>query len=277
MPPTQDVPAQSNTAAATSDPPADPPKTKNNLYPEIKIGINEKPNRFYAFPLIGFLTKVIILIPVFIWVAILGFVQGILLIINSFSVLFTGKYWKTAYEFSLGLMRLSIKVSYFMQGLTDKYPGFSRSIDQDNFSVDLAFPESPNKLYAIPIIGGLIRIILLIPYFIYQAVISYAANIGVFVSFFPVLFMGKYPESTYELARDSIRVSQAVTAYMSGLSDKYPSFYISMNHKTVKIILIVLGALIMLLNLGNARRQPSNVITPPSFNTSSVNTTVPGY
>src|SRR3989344_1395908 len=99
MPPNQTVPPQ------TTPPGPQPPNPKpipsaqsqpipSNLYPVININRNEKPNRFYAFPLIGFLTKIIILIPVFIWMAILGIVQGILLIINSFIVLFTGKYWK---------------------------------------------------------------------------------------------------------------------------------------------------------------------------------------
>lgn len=273
MPPTPVTPTQAP-VVPIPDPPADPPKSSpKNLYPDIKIGINEKPNRFYAFPLIGFLTKVIILIPVFIWMWLLAIIQIFISIINSFIVLFTGKYWKTAYDYNLGFMRLSIKVTYFIQGLTDKYPGFGFSI-QDKFSVDVAFPENPNKFYAIPIIGGLIRIILLIPYFIFQTAISNGANIGVFVSFFPVLFMGKYPESTYELARDSVRVSMGSSAYMSGLSDKYPSFHISMNHQTIKIILIILGAAGLVLNL--TFRAPAKV-TPPTFNTPSINTTIPSY
>lgn len=243
-----------------NDPPADPP-SKSDIYPAINIKRNEKPNRFYAFPLIGFIAKIIILIPVFIWVALVGIVSGSLTTINSFIVLFTGKYWKPAYDYNLNYLRLSIKVSYFMSGLTDKYPGFSFTI-QDDFTVDLTYPEKSNKIFAIPILGGIFRIILLIPYFIYQSVIGSAGNIGVFVSFFPVLFMGKYPESTYELARDSVRVSQAVFVYTTGISDKYPSFYISMNHKTIKIILIVLGILFSLGQFGS-RMLPTPKTNPP--------------
>lgn len=212
------------------------------IYPAISIGHIQKPNRFYAFFLIGFLVKCIILIPQFFEIIILGIIYFILSIINSLVVLFTGKYWDTAYTFILGFMRFEAKIYYYFVGLTDTYPGFDFSLP-DGIKVDIAKPTNPSRFFAFPVIGGLVRIIFLIPYGIYTTVIHHGAWIGVVFSSFPVLFSGKYPESTYELARDSQRVALASSAYMSGFSDKYPSFWISMNHQTVKIILIILGAL----------------------------------
>lgn len=227
-----------------------------NVYPVININHPEKPNRLFAVPLIGFLIKIIILIPVAIWLGLLSLVTSPVTLINSFIVLFTGKYWMTSYQLNLGLIRLYTKVTFFMFGLTDKYPGFGLSIS--DFSVDVSYPEHPNRLFAIPILGGLIRIILIIPYIIYQYILSNATNIGVFFSFFPVLFMGKYPESTFELARDSVRVSQATTSYAAGLSDKYPSFHISMNHKVIKIILIIIGLLLLLGSFSSGYASSKN-------------------
>lgn len=224
-----------------------PNQNTSNLYPFININHPENPNRFYAVPLIGILIKIIILIPVWIWLGILNIGGFFISLINSIEVLFTGKYWDTAYNYNLGLMCLTIKVIYFLEGLTDKYPGFSRTVQE--FNVDIPYPENPNKFFALPLIGGLIRLILLIPYGIYQNVITNAAYLGVIISFLPVLLMGKYPESTYELARDSVRVSQATFVYTTGLSDKYPSFHISMNHKVIKIILIVVAALWILAGI----------------------------
>jgi len=226
---------------------------EKGIYPVINIPHIQKPNRFYAFPLFGFLAKLIVLIPVGIELFVLWVVNFfVTMIINPFIVLVTGKYWKTAYELNLGLLRLTTKTYYYAFGLTDKYPGFNLEI-KDNYNLEMAYPENPNRFFAIPIIGGFVRIVILIPYFIYAQVIEYAASIGVFVSFVPVLFMGKYPESTYELARDSVRVGMGATAYISGLSDKYPSFYISMNHRGVKIILIILGILALLGNFSTGR------------------------
>lgn len=254
------------------------PNPPSNIYPVIDINRNEMPNKLYAIPILGFLIKAIILIPVVIWIQILTMAASYLTIINSFIVLFTSKYSKDAYNFNLGLSRLTAKTIYFLYGLTDKYPGVSLEI-KDNFTVDIEFPENPSKFFAIPIIGGLIRVILLIPYFIYQMVLSYAAFIGVFFSFFNVLVKSKYPESTFELARDSVRVSQATFVYMSGLSDKYPSFHISMNHKIIKIILLVAGALLLLgtnfssLLIPSNRTKTPKRITSPNYTTTSTKST----
>src|SRR5688572_98132 len=93
-------------------------------YPLLSVRRIEQPNRLWAFPLLGIVVKSIILIPVFIWLYLVSIAAIIVLIINSFVVLFTGRYWDTAYTLGLGLMRLSTKVVFFMAGLTDRFPGF---------------------------------------------------------------------------------------------------------------------------------------------------------
>ena len=81
-----------------------------DIYPKINIPLIQNPNSFYAIPLFGFLAKLIVLIPVGIELVVLWVVNFfVTMIINPFIVLVTGKYWKTAYEFNLGLMRLTAK------------------------------------------------------------------------------------------------------------------------------------------------------------------------
>lgn len=217
-------------------------------YPVVWIDHIKDPNRFYAFFVLGFVYKIIILIPQFIEMIFLIIIAAILSVINSFVVLFTGKFWDTNYNFLLGFMRFSTKIHFFFTGLTNTYPGFDFSVSDKSMKVEIANPTSPSRFFAIPVIGGLARIILLIPYAIYESVLSHGAWTGVVASSFPALFKGRYPESTYELARDSQRVMLASSAYMFGFSDKYPNFWISMNHQTIKIILIIIGALMALGN-----------------------------
>jgi hypothetical protein len=228
------------------------------MYPNITATIPTNPNRLYAIPLLGFLIKVIILLPVQLFLAVLGIAALFMGIINSVQVLFTGNYWDTAYKFYLGLMRLSLKTTFFLQGLTDKYPGFSLDI-QDNFSLNIDMPKVPNKLFAFPILGGIARGVLLLPFIIFFYVLNYAATLGAgFYGSFSVLFTGKYPEAIFELVRDSSRLAMATTSYMFGLSDKYPSFDISWNHKNLKIALIIIAVILLLYNLvnGNGNSSP---------------------
>ncbi|HEX8966040.1 MAG TPA: DUF4389 domain-containing protein [Patescibacteria group bacterium] len=225
------------------------------MYPTIAIEVNENPRKMYAIPVFGFILKIIMIVPVSIEIAVLGFADLFVLLINSFIVLFTGKYWKVSYDLNVALIRMAIKVNFFIFGLTDKYPGFGLAI-KDNYSVNIPINQHPNRFYAIPILGGLVRIILLIPYLIYSSVLNYASYIAILVSWIPVLFGGYYPETTFEITRDANRIAQATSAYMAGLSDTYPSFWVSMNHKALKIILIILGILALLWNnIGKTQRK----------------------
>jgi len=222
------------------------------LYPTITVSRIKNPSRLYAFPLLGFVLKGIMLLPQgieLIALSILAFFM--VFIINPFVILFTGKYWDPAYQLYAGILRLSIKMTFFFGGLTNKYPGFGFTI-HDTFSVTIEKPSHPNRWLNFPLLGLLVRIILLIPFMFYEGVIRNAAGLAIFGASFPSFFKGYYPESSFELARDGTRLNLSQSMYIAGLSDKYPSFWISMNHQTIKIILIILGALMMLGNIGNS-------------------------
>ena len=221
----------------------------DGIYPVLKIEQIENPSKFYAFPIIGILAKTILLIPVVIEIAFLViWLLVVAVVINPFMVFFGGKYWLHAHNASLAVFRLTAKVIFYIYGLTDKYPGFDFSLPP-RLILDIPLNQNPNKIFAAPVIGGLARGILLIPYMIFTNVVSQAATIGVFlIAWIFVLFKGKYPDGLFELARDSVRVELATAAYMLGLSDRYPSFYISMSNDKIKLILI---AVVIILSSWN--------------------------
>ena len=248
------------------------------MYPDLFISRIEKPNRLWAFPILGFLIKIIISIPVLIFLMAIGLVASILIsIANPFSVLFTGRYMDSAYDFFNMYMIYTAKLGFFFFGLTDKYPGFN-NFKAEGFTLNFVKPQMPNRLFAIPLFGLLVRMILLIPFFIYLYVLNLASYIGMLFSSFAVLFGGKYPESTYELIRDYMRVQLAMTAYLNGISDKYPSFKISMNHKNIKIALLIAGALWVFFSRTYHPAKPANRNTPMQPVNYTSQTTVPaGY
>lgn len=249
---TQENKIPNQSAQQEASPPASGSSPNDNIYPTISIEIIQNPSRFYAIPLIGLLSKMIILIPVIFELMLLAFLLFFISIINAFMVLFKGKYWEEAYKFNLGFMRFHAKFNFFLYGLTNKYPGFSLDI-KDNFTVDIPMPQSPGKFFAIPLIGALARGILLIPFSIFIQILNQAVGIGVFlVASFYVLFKAKYPETIFELVRDTTRLSLASFSYSAGLSDKYPSFSISWRNKEKKLILIAIAVLLFLSNMVNS-------------------------
>lgn len=217
------------------------------LYPRIDALLIQNPSRFYAFPIIGGLVKLIILIPQFFVLMVLGMVVSLLVsYINPFVVLFTGKYMQAAYDLNLLYMKWYLKVTFFSNGLTDKYPGFNSEI-QDTYSLSIPMPQKPSKFFAIPILGYLVRTVAMIPFSIWTSAVLYGAGYATIFNSFYVLFRGKYSETTFELMWDSTRLHLAQQAYMGGLSDTYPTFKISMNHRGVKIFLISLGLIAYIL------------------------------
>lgn len=215
------------------------------MYPEIEIERIRRPNRWYAIPLLGFLFKLILIIPVNIEIFFLRCIIFFASILNACNIFFRGRYWKWAYDINLGTIRLEVNVGYYLFGLTDKYPGFSL-ITTPDYSLKIPFNKNPNRLFATPLLGYLVRTLLMIPYLFYRHIVNMAAILAVLVSWISVLFKGRYPETTYEIVRDSLRVDQAVTAWFLGMSDTYPSWWISMRHKPLKILLLVLAVILTL-------------------------------
>lgn len=193
----------------------------------------------------GGIAKIIILIPVFLEIAILMVYAFILQIINSFYILSGKKYWQYCFDTTIGVLTLIAKTTFFFSGLSNKYPGFDLK-DNGDFTLKFTYPQKSKTLYIIPAIGGIIRAILLIPYLIYTQVISNGAKVGMIGSSVPVFLNGRYPDSTFELTRDSLRLSLSQWAYFAGISDEYPSFKINMERgQTIKIFLIIIGALMV--------------------------------
>lgn len=234
----------------------------------LSVKMIQKPNRFFAFPVFGGLVKVIILIPQFVELLILLLIDLILAVVNSLAVLFTGSYLEFVYQYNVNLFTLIAKVTFYFSGLSDTYPGLDFNPTND-FTLKCTYPKNPNRLFAIPLFGGIARGIMLIPYGFFQQVMQNGSWVGTMISSFPVLFNGKYPESTYEFNSDSMRVFLASFIYGLGISDSYPSFKISMNHKNIKITLIVIGSIMSLfrLNFGNGvhagRPVTHPYLTPP--------------
>lgn len=260
-----------NTTLPTS-PQSQKPASKNRMYPELIIPNNTHPNKLYAFPVIGLVIKIIILIPVFIISLLVGFVSGILSLITPFTILFKGTYWNTGYTWQIHYLTYTLKISLFLAGITDRYPGFT--LDSNGvFEMHLPKPESPSRLLGFPVLGLFIRAILLIPYYIYMIILGYALYVAIIASWFGVWIKGSYPESLYEFIKDQQRVSLAYSAYIIYLSDTYPSFKISMSHKKIKIILLILGIILTVLDFANQINRTmhqKNINQPPySYNQSA--------
>jgi hypothetical protein len=205
----------------------DRPGVATGSFP-IRVSIEEQtaPSKFFAVPVIGYIARTVMLIPHIIALYIVGIVVALIHLVAWFPVLSRGEYPQWAFDMTTGLIRWATRVGAFFFGLTDQYPPFSLGSDSDSYPVQVSFemPTNPGKLYAIPILGYLIRGIALIPHVIALYALGIVVGVMQLGLWFGVLFGGTYPDAGYSMVGGFLRWYARVAGYLYGLTDQYPPF-----------------------------------------------------
>jgi hypothetical protein len=204
-------------------------------YPvQVDCVVSESPNRFWAIPLIGLLAKLIILIPHIVILYLLGIVVALLQLILWIPILFTGAYPTWGYTLVGGVIGWTARVSAYTYGLTDLYPPFSLQSPTEpapaakvqafpvTYSVHAAATAA--RWPAIPLIGLLIKLIILIPHLVIIYALNIAVTLAMLVIWAWVLFAGVYPGWARTLVVGYLRWSIRMQSYLYGLTDAYPPF-----------------------------------------------------
>ena len=175
---------------------------------------------------------------VFLWLAFL-----VLSVVAFVAILFTGRYPRGIFDFNVGVLRWSWRVSYYAYGAlgTDRYPPFSIA----------ERPEYPARLtidYPEHLSRGLVLVkwwLLAIPHYLVLSlflgggtyVATHASHVGqdlawstgliglmVIIAGFALLFTGRYPQSVFDLVLGMNRWVLRVAGYAALMTDQYPPF-----------------------------------------------------
>ena len=184
------------------------------------------------------LVKWFLAIPHFIVLVFLWAIFGVLTIVAAVSILFTGRYPRGIFEFNVGVMRWTWRVSYYATtgGIgSDRYPPFSLSPEQgDHAELEIAYPETMSR----PLV--LVKWILAIPHLLILGILVGSASwsttevnvnngasllgVVVFIAGVVLLFTGQYPRSLFSLIIGLNRWIYRVIAYVALMTDEYPPF-----------------------------------------------------
>jgi hypothetical protein len=166
--------------------------------------------------------RLLLAIPHLIWFVLWGIVALLALIANWFATLFAGQSPTGLHNFLATYLRYQTHVYAYVLLIADPFPGFG---GQPGYPIDLEVdpPERQNRWTVA------FRMILVIPAYIISGIMGYLNRALAVFSWFVALIMGRVPEGMRNFAAFALRYEQQTTAYAYLLTQRYPSFNISVN------------------------------------------------
>jgi hypothetical protein len=173
----------------------------------------ERRNRLTAF------FRLILAIPLFIWLYIYAIAAGIVIVISWFAIVITGRYPRGLYDFVAGYTRFITRTTAYAALLCDPYPPFGGSA---NPAYPIRMDFEPLERYSR--LKTLFRIILAIPIAVVRYVVGLLLEIGAVAAWFVILFTGKMPRGLYDLMVFANSYTARSDAYLYLLTETYPPF-----------------------------------------------------
>jgi uncharacterized protein DUF4389 len=137
-------------------------------------------------------------------------------------ILFRQKYPRWWFDWNLEVLRFENRITAYLALMDDRYPSTD---ERQSVHLDFAYPDAQRDLNRwLP----LVKWLLAIPHYIVLLFLWLAAFVSVVITWFAILFTGRYPRGLFEFVDGVLRWTNRVAAYAFVLvTDEYPPFRLS--------------------------------------------------
>ena len=164
-----------------------------------------------------------ILIPHAFVLLFLGLWGAILQFVAFWVILFTGRYPQSMFEYQVGLLKWTVRLSARLYNLSDGYPAFGIKSTDDKTDLEIPYPEKVSRgLVLLRLFLGIFYVYLPHMFLLYFRAIF--VGILIFLAWWVVLFTAKYPDFMFDWVTGQLRWQIRVTVYMQYMTDTYPPF-----------------------------------------------------
>jgi hypothetical protein len=163
--------------------------------------------------------RIILCIPIFIWVALWAILVYVAVIISWFAIVIMGRYPQGLYNFNAGFLTVATQATGYSMLLCDGYPPFAPG--------DSAYPIQMGFEGPLPKYNRLLtffRFILAIPLMIIRYVLTFLMEIAAFFAWFVIVITGKCPRGLFDMMVLAQSYVARSDAYLLLLTETYPPF-----------------------------------------------------
>jgi Domain of unknown function (DUF4389) len=209
-------------------PPPVPPAGGYPVQLTITVADARNLNRLWGIPYLGILVRLILAIPHYVVLLILGLGMYVVMLLGWIPILLLGRPVGLQIAWIKETIHRSTRMlayAYFLfpGGYPPLEPGMPNPVE---LTMDL-HGRSMSRLWGIPIIGILVRVIVAIPHLIVLGIVFAVAFLAEIILWIPILILGRYPGWAFSLYGGLLRYSARVQAYLLLLPVPYPPFSFS--------------------------------------------------
>jgi small-conductance mechanosensitive channel len=158
-------------------------------------------------------------IPQLIVIYLLGIVLQVMVVIAFFAILFTKKWPRGLFDFTVQIQRWTLNVIAYVLILRPEYPPFSGEPGEYPVAYVVEYDDNLSRLLIF------VKWLLVIPHFVILTLLVIAALAIALVASFAIAFTGRFPRGMFDFLVGTMRWYQRAYGYGFLLfTDRYPPF-----------------------------------------------------